>query len=203
MFWDSGAPRARSKRSPATGATPGRFAACRGAYTQRARCPARSGRQTPPMPARQDRQPFPNRAGFRRFRWRTRACPTAHFSTRPVRSASARPGPARTIGSPLRGGKRPFTRRGPNDEPAPKIGIGGHLAVPPLPHHRAYGSRTRRFDRVKLGQEHRGGGDRGRRSTDCAAPVGRPDVLTCARTRSASRQQPPRGTSARHGAAAP
>jgi hypothetical protein len=25
-------------------------------------------------------------------------------------------------------------------------GIGGHLAVPPLPHHRAYGSRTRRFD---------------------------------------------------------
>jgi len=23
-----------------------------------------------------------------------------------------------------------------------KIGIGGHLAVPPLPHHRAYGSRT-------------------------------------------------------------
>src|SRR5437762_4220125 len=29
---------------------------------------------------------------------------------------------------------------------APEIGIGGHLAVPPLPHHRAYGSRTRRFD---------------------------------------------------------
>ena len=26
------------------------------------------------------------------------------------------------------------------------IGIGGHFAVPPLPHHRAYGSRTRRFD---------------------------------------------------------
>src|ERR1700739_2061833 len=34
------------------------------------------------------------------------------------------------------------------------IGIGGHLAVPPLPHHRAYGSRTRRFDWVKLGQDH-------------------------------------------------
>ena len=33
------------------------------------------------------------------------------------------------------------------DDPfAPMIGIGGHLAVPPLPHHRAYGSRTRRFD---------------------------------------------------------
>jgi len=34
------------------------------------------------------------------------------------------------------------------------IGIGGHLAVPPLPHHRAYGSRTRRFDGVKLGRRH-------------------------------------------------
>src|SRR5260370_37513650 len=87
--------------------------------------------------------------------------------------------------------------------PPMSIGIGGHLAVPPLPHNRAYGSRTRRFDRVKLGQEHGGGGDRGRRNTDCAAPVGRPDVLTCARTRSASRQQPPPGTSARHGAAIP
>src|ERR1700754_2478075 len=27
----------------------------------------------------------------------------------------------------------------------PAIGIGGHLAVPPLPHHRAYGSVPRRF----------------------------------------------------------
>src|ERR1700744_4908778 len=27
----------------------------------------------------------------------------------------------------------------------PSIGIGGHLAVPPLPHHRAYGSVPRRF----------------------------------------------------------
>src|SRR5216684_2502058 len=40
----------------------------------------------------------------------------------------------------------------------PLIGIGGHLAVPPLPHHRAYGSVPRRFDRVKLRQEHRVGG---------------------------------------------
>ena len=29
------------------------------------------------------------------------------------------------------------------------IGIGGHLAVPPLPHHRAYGSVPRRFGRLK------------------------------------------------------
>src|SRR5438105_10358006 len=33
------------------------------------------------------------------------------------------------------------------------IGIGGHLAVPPLPHHRVYGSVPRRFDWVKLGQD--------------------------------------------------
>ena len=31
------------------------------------------------------------------------------------------------------------------------IGIGGHLAMPPLPHHRAYGSVPRRLDWVKLG----------------------------------------------------
>ena len=28
---------------------------------------------------------------------------------------------------------------------AGSIGIGGHLAMPPLPHHRAYGSVPRRF----------------------------------------------------------
>ena len=31
------------------------------------------------------------------------------------------------------------------DAPALSIGIGGHLAMPPLPHHRAYGSAPRRF----------------------------------------------------------
>jgi hypothetical protein len=40
----------------------------------------------------------------------------------------------------------------PNDGFPPKIGIGGHLAMPPLPHHRAYGSVPRRFDWVKLWQ---------------------------------------------------
>src|SRR5215470_1572503 len=82
-----------------------------------------------------------------------------------------------------------------------KIGIGGHLAAPPLPHHRAYGSVPRRFDRVKRGQERRVGEDRDRRNRGCAGPVGRPDVRTCARNRSASRQQPPRGTSADHAVA--
>src|SRR5207237_2917772 len=48
-----------------------------------------------------------------------------------------------------------------------EIGIGGRLAAPPLPHHRAYGSVPRRFDWVKLEQEHRGAQDRGRRNTGC------------------------------------
>src|SRR6516162_6561602 len=92
----------------------------------------------------------------------------------------------------------PCTGTDGNERDAPKIGIGGHRAAPPLPHHRAYGSVPRRFDRVKRGQERRGGEDRDRRNTGCAAPVGRPDVRTCARNRSASRQQPPRGTLAGH-----
>src|SRR4249919_2862547 len=35
--------------------------------------------------------------------------------------------------------------RAPDDCDRPLIGIGGHLAMPPLPHHRAYGSVPRRF----------------------------------------------------------
>src|SRR5260370_3280106 len=34
----------------------------------------------------------------------------------------------------------------------PSIGIGGHLAMPPLPHHRAYGSVPRRFGGLSTGQ---------------------------------------------------
>ena len=45
------------------------------------------------------------------------------------------------------GGEGAARQPGPFDRAlAVLIGIGGHLAVPPLPHHRAYGSRTRRFD---------------------------------------------------------
>jgi hypothetical protein len=51
-----------------------------------------------------------------------------------------------TVRMAAMGGDRAFTRTRPGGEVAPMIGIGGHLAVPPLPHHRAYGSRTRRFD---------------------------------------------------------
>ena len=72
----------------------------------------------------------------------------------------------------------------------PKIGIGGHLTVPPLPHHRAYGSRTTAVRAVMLGQRQREGGDRATRSSGCARPVGPPGVLTCARIPSANRRQP-------------
>src|SRR2546423_14170204 len=51
-------------------------------------------------------------------------------------------------------GQETFAVAAGNGQDAPKIGIGGHLTAPPLPHHRAYGSRTRRVDWVKLGQEH-------------------------------------------------
>ena len=71
------------------------------------------------------------------------------------------------------------------------IGIGGHLAAPPLPHHRAYGSVPRRFDRVKRWRGHRVGEGRGRRRSGCAGPVGPPGVRTCARSPSANRPRPP------------
>src|SRR5271166_6656565 len=71
------------------------------------------------------------------------------------------------------------------------IGIGGRLAAPPLPHHRAYGSVPRRFDRVRLGRAHRFGEDRASRNSGCAAPVGPTGVLTFARGPWASRPPPP------------
>ena len=72
-----------------------------------------------------------------------------------------------------------------------KIGIGGRLAAPPLPHHRAYGSVPRRFDRVNLERRHGVGGDRVSRKSGCAAPVGPPGDWTCARNPSANRRRPP------------
>ena len=83
-------------------------------------------------------------------------------------------------------------KKGPGRDGAPKnglIGIGGHLAMPPLPHHRAYGSVPRRFDWVKLGQRHGVGGDRVSRNSGCAGLVGPPGVRTCARTPSVNRRR--------------
>src|SRR6516164_11696781 len=71
-----------------------------------------------------------------------------------------------------------------------RIGIGGHLAMPPLPHHRAYGSVPRRFDWVKLGRRRGVGEDRVSRSSDCAGLVGPPGVRTCARTPSVNQRRP-------------
>src|SRR5271169_813519 len=76
----------------------------------------------------------------------------------------------------------------------PLIGIGGRLATPPLPHHRAYGSVPRRFDRVRLGRAHRFGEDRATRNRRCVGLVGPPDVRTCARAQLVNQLRPLRQT---------
>src|SRR5271165_475159 len=83
------------------------------------------------------------------------------------------------------------------------IGIGGRLATPPLPHHRAYGSVPRRFDRVRLGRAHRFGEDRATRNSRCVGPVGPPDVRTCARAQLVNQLRPPPGTLLRRDGATP
>src|SRR5208283_5120279 len=74
------------------------------------------------------------------------------------------------------------------------IGIGGRLATPPLPHHRAYGSVPRRFDRVRLGRARRFGGDRATRNRRCVRLVGPPGVRTYARARLVNQLRPLPGT---------
>ena len=91
---------------------------------------------------------------------------------------------------PADGRLDPFDPAQQNGRFRRKIGIGGCLAAPPLPHHLAYGSVPRRFDRVKLGRARRFGGDRASRNSCCAAPVGPTGVLTFARGPWVSRPPP-------------
>ena len=74
----------------------------------------------------------------------------------------------------------------PADDP---IGIGGHLTMPPLPHHRAYGSVPRRFDRIRPQQGCRVWGGRASRNGGCVGPAGPPHVRPCASTPSASQRR--------------
>ena len=76
----------------------------------------------------------------------------------------------------------------------PLIGIGGHLTVPPLPHHRAYGSVPRRFVRIKPQQGSRVWGGRASRNGGCVGLDGPPRVGPCASTPSASQRRWPLGT---------
>ena len=71
----------------------------------------------------------------------------------------------------------------------PVIGIGGHLTMPPLPHHRAYGSVPRRFDRIRPQQGCRVWGGRASRNGGCVGPAGPPHVRPCASTPSASQRR--------------
>ena len=69
------------------------------------------------------------------------------------------------------------------------IGIGGHLTMPPLPHHQAYGSVPRRFDRIRPQRGCRVWGGRGSRNGGCVGPAGPPHVRPCASTPSASQRR--------------
>jgi hypothetical protein len=64
-----------------------------------------------------------------------------------------------------------------------------------LPHHRAYGSVPRRFDRVRLAQAYGVGEDQENRIRDFVERVEPPGVRTCARVPSMNRQRPMRRTS--------
>src|SRR5271166_5816422 len=62
--------------------------------------------------------------------------------------SSDRPAPdALDMSASLR--SRPNLRTAANRRGVPMIGIGGSLAAPPLPHHLAYGSVPRRFEKLR------------------------------------------------------
>ena len=83
------------------------------------------------------------------------------------------------------------------------IGIGGHLAVPPLPHHRAYGSVPRRFDRIKRRRGHRVEEVRASRRGGCEGPAALRRVLPSASMPSESRRPRRLGSVGHPGAGVP
>jgi hypothetical protein len=83
------------------------------------------------------------------------------------------------------------------------IGIGGRLTAPPLPHHLAYESVPRRFDRVNPLRQCRAGAGRDRRKHGCAGLAAPPGVMTYANIPPVSWSRPPHGTLTRHGSLAP
>jgi putative transposase len=85
------------------------------------------------------------------------------------------------------GGLTPASIRLPLCSPA-SIGIGGHLAMPPLPHHRAYGSVPRRFGGLSVHQLFHG-----KQPETCEACFGEGAVQCFRRT------QPPRSLRAEDG----
>ena len=98
-------------------------------------------------------------------------------------SRLARHGTSSQVSSPSRAGRNHVR------SPILLIGIGGHLTMPPLPHHRAYGSVPRRFDRIRPQQGCRVWGGRASRNGGCVGPAGPPHVRPCASTPSASQRR--------------
>src|SRR5512135_2841712 len=82
-----------------------------------------------------------------------------------------------------------------------EIGIGGSLAPPPLPHHRAYGSVPRRFDRVKRLAMPPIEEGRSSRRTRWTMPAVLSHGEPCARIQTLPRQRRPRGSGTHPGGA--
>src|SRR4051794_15595440 len=81
------------------------------------------------------------------------------------------------------------------------IGIGGSLAAPPLPHHRAYGSVPRRFDRIKRSTMPPIEEGRASRSRRWALPAAPSHGEPCASIQILPRQRWPRGSGTHPGGA--
>src|SRR5262249_44581264 len=96
---------------------------------------------------------------------------------------------ASSVGAqPLRGSRASFRIR---SGLTMLIGIGGSLAAPPLPHHRAYGSAPRRFDRVKRLTMPPTEDDRSSRRRRWIVPAALSHGELCASTQIPIRRQPP------------
>ena len=135
-----------------------------------------------------------------------RALPAAPRSSQRPRPRRIRRPPPRCPGCPNSGtserGRRRAVGAAPyDDDSGDRKGVrsirGGRHKLRKLlymPHHRAYGSVPRRFDRARLGRAKGTGEDRAIRNRRCEGLVAPPGVRTYAIAQSANRLRPPLGT---------
>ena len=137
-----------------------------------------------PLPMRHHRHPGPRRRNRRR-----RARRRGNEPCRTARTRMSPPSPAPNPYPRTAGKENADCRNFHVASALAGIGIGGHLTMPPLPHHRAYGSVPRRFDRIRPQQGCRVWGGRASRNGGCVGPAGPPHVRPCASTPSASQRR--------------